>query len=222
MKTLFGAIVVDGRGKLGGHVASKNRHGSYFRTKVSPSQPASTYSSNVRARLSTISQAWRGLTEASRILWNNAVADFKKSDVFGAIHSPSGFNLYQMLNNNSLTVGGNVIALPPQPVAVPSMTTLSAVCDNSDGSVTLTFTPAIVATEKVKLFASAALSGGKSFAKSELRLIGIMDSTSTSPFVATSLYTAKFGAVGTVGKKIFFATEEVKLTCQLMSILLRV
>jgi len=38
MKTLFGAIVVDGRGKLGGHVASKNRHGSYFRTKVSPSQ----------------------------------------------------------------------------------------------------------------------------------------------------------------------------------------
>jgi len=39
-----------------------------------------------------------------------------------------------------------------------------------------------------------------------------MDSTSTSPFVATSLYTAKYGAVGTVGKKIFFATEQVKLT----------
>jgi len=51
MKTLFGAIVVDGRGKLGGHVASKNRHGSYFRTKVSPSQPASQYSANVRAAL---------------------------------------------------------------------------------------------------------------------------------------------------------------------------
>jgi len=59
MKTLFGAIVVDGRGKLGGHVASKNRHGSYFRTKVSPSQPASQYSANVRARFTTISQAWR-------------------------------------------------------------------------------------------------------------------------------------------------------------------
>jgi len=101
---------------------------------------------------------------------------------FGAIHSPSGFNLYQKLNNNSLTVGGSAIALPPQPVSVPSMTALSAVCDNSDGSVTLTFAPAIAATEKVKLFASAAVSGGKSFVKSELRLIGIMDSTSTSPF----------------------------------------
>jgi len=75
------------------------------------------------------------------------------------------------LNNNSLTVGGSAIALPPQPVSVPSMTALSAVCDNSDGSVTLTFAPAIAATEKVKLFASAAVSGGKSFVKSELRLI---------------------------------------------------
>jgi len=78
MKTLFGAIVVDGRGKLGGHVASKKQACSYFRTKVSPSQPASQYSANVRARFTTISQAWRGLLEASRkFLWNNAVQDFK-------------------------------------------------------------------------------------------------------------------------------------------------
>jgi hypothetical protein len=212
MKTLFGAIVVDGRGKLGGHVASKNRHGSYFRTKVSPSQPASVYSGNVRGRLSTISMAWRGLTEATRILWNNAVGDFKKTDVFGAIHNPSGFNLYQMLNNNALNVGASAITLPPVPLTVPGFTAFSAVCDNSDGSVTLTFAPAIAATEKVKLFASAAQSGGKSFIKSELRQIGVLDSTSTSPFVATSLYTAKFGVVGAVGKKIAFAMQQVKLT----------
>jgi len=93
------------------------------------------------------------------------------------------------------------------------MNSLSAVCDNSDGSVTLTFAPAIAATEKVKLFASAAVSGGKSFVKvgaSAYRHNGFQ--LQTSPFVATSLYTAKYGAVGTVGKKIFFATEQVKLT----------
>jgi hypothetical protein len=212
MKTLFGAIIVDGRGKLGGHVASKNRAGSYFRTKVSPSQPSSLYSSAVRARLSTISQAWRGLTEATRILWNNAVGDFKSTDVFGSIRNPSGFNLYQQLNNNAANVGAAAIALPPQPLAVPGFATFSAVCDNSDGSVTLTFTPAIVATEKVKLFASAAQSGGKNFIKSELRQIGVLDSTMTSPYVATALYTAKFGAVGAVGKKVAFAMQQVKLT----------
>jgi len=39
-----------------------------------------------------------------------------------------------------------------------------------------------------------------------------MDSTSTSPFVATSLYTAKYGAVGTVWKENFLRHEQVKLT----------
>jgi len=62
MKTLFGAIVVDGRGKLGGHVASKNRHGSYLELS-SPSQPASQYSANVRARFTT---NLSGMERASR------------------------------------------------------------------------------------------------------------------------------------------------------------
>lgn len=212
MKIKFGAIVTDGRNKIGGHVMSKNRHGAYMRTKVSPSQPASIYSANVRARLSSISQAWRGMVEASRILWNNAVKDFKTTDIFGDIRTPSGFNLFQKLNNNLTNIGAANLTLPPLPGAVPTFATFSAVCDNSDGSVTLTFTPAIAATEKVKLFASAAISGGKSFAKSELRQIGVLTSAATSPYVATSLYSTKYGAVGTVGKKIFFAMEQVTIT----------
>jgi hypothetical protein len=212
MKVKFGAIVTDGRNKIGGHVMSKNRAGSYMRTKVSPSQPYSTYSANVRARLANISIAWRGLTEAVRTLWNNAVSDWKSTDIFGDTKTPSGFNLYQKLNNNASIVGASAIANPPSPLAVPCFATFSAICDNSDGSVTLAFTPAIAATEKVKLFASAAQSGGKSFVKSELRLIGVLDSTNTTPYVATAMYNAKFGAVGAVGKKIFFAAEQVKLT----------
>jgi hypothetical protein len=166
----------------------------------------------VRARLSNISIAWKGIVDATRTLWNNAVSDWKSTDIFGDVKTPSGFNLYQKLNNNAAIVGASAITLPPTPLAVPCFATFSAVCDNSDGSVTLAFTPAIAATEKVKLFASAAQSGGKSFVKSELRLIGVLTSADTTPFVATSLYIAKFGAVGAVGKKIFFAAEQVKLT----------
>jgi hypothetical protein len=211
MKTLFGSIIVAGSGKIGGHVASKNRHGSYLRTKVSPSQPSSTYSANVRARLASISQAWRGLAEASRILWNNAVKDFKSTDIFGSIHNPSGFNLYQMLNNNAANVGASAITLPPQPVAVPTFTSFSATAVNSTGIVTITFAGAIAVTEKVKLFATSAQSGGKSFVKSELRQIAVLASTDTSPAVITTQYNAKFGVVGAVGKKIFFAMEQVHL-----------
>ena len=64
MKIKWGAMVVDGSGKLGGHVASKNRGGSYFRTKVTPTNPNSTSQAAVRSRLTALSQAFRALTIA--------------------------------------------------------------------------------------------------------------------------------------------------------------
>jgi len=204
-------MMTDARNKVGGHVFSKNRAGAYVRTKVSPSQPASLYSANVRARLSNISIAWRGLGAAAIALWNNAVSEWKSTDIFGDVKVPSGFNLYQKLNNNASIIGASAITTPPAPVAVPCFSTFSVAADNSDNAVTVTFAAAIAATEKVKLFASAAQSGGKSFAKSELRLIGVLTSSDTSPFVATTMYNAKFGAVGAAGKKIFIAAEQVKI-----------
>jgi hypothetical protein len=203
MKTLFGAIIVAGSGKIGGHVASKNRHGSYLRTKVSPSQPSSTYSANVRARLAAISTAWRALTQAQRSLWNSAVSDYKKTDVFGNMHNPSGFNLYQMLNNNLVNVGEAMISTPPTPESVVGLISLSATAVNA-GAVTLTFADAIAADTSILVFATPAISAGKSFVKSEYRQIGVIDSAAVSPFVATALYNAKFGTVGEAGKKVFF------------------
>jgi hypothetical protein len=100
MKTKFGAIIVDGRNKIGGHVASKNRAGSYLRTKVTPTNPGTTYQVNVRNRLAGISTAWRALTEAQRKAWNVAVSNYARTDIFGDLKNPSGFNLHQQLNNN--------------------------------------------------------------------------------------------------------------------------
>jgi hypothetical protein len=54
MKVLFGAIVVDGRGKIGGHVMSKNRAGAFMRTKVTPINRKSSFQTGVRSRLAAI------------------------------------------------------------------------------------------------------------------------------------------------------------------------
>lgn len=67
MKLKFGAIVVDGRGKIGGHVASKNGAGAYLRTKVTPTNPQTARQSFVRALFAAITAAWSGLT-ASQVL----------------------------------------------------------------------------------------------------------------------------------------------------------
>jgi hypothetical protein len=212
MKALWGALVVDGRNKIGGHVASKNRGGSYFRTKVSPAQPSSSYSAAVRSRLASISSAWRSLTAAQRSQWNDAVANFKKTDIFGNVRNPSGFNLYQELNNNLVNTGTAQITVPPTPEAVDALTSLSIVADNSSNSLTLTYAPAIAADHKAIIRATPAISPGKSFVKSEFRQIKVAATADASPLAVSADYITKFGAIGAVGQKIFVEVIEINTT----------
>jgi hypothetical protein len=202
MKINWGALVVDGRNKIGGHVASKNRGGAYLRTKVSPAQPSSTYSAAVRSRLASISAGWRGLSEAQRLAWNDAVGSFKKTDIFGNSRNPSGFNLYQELNNNLVNIGIAQITTPPLPVAVATMSSSSFTAVHA-GALTITYAPAIPAGQKFLVRATPALSPGKNFVKSELRQIGVIVTADASPLVYTTQYGVKYGAVGAAGQKIF-------------------
>lgn len=212
MKTKFGAIIVDGRGKIGGHVASKNRAGSYLRTKVTPVNPNTSAQATVRNRLSGISSAWRGLTAAQRSAWNAAVEDFAKTDIFGDLRNPTGFNLYQRLNNNLLNIGESVITVPPAPVAVDSFTSMSITAEDATvaESLEITYAAAIAADHKVKVFATAPLSAGVSFVKSEYRQIDVIVTADASPFDITAEYVAKFGSTGEVGQKIFVKMVQVE------------
>jgi len=214
MKAKFGAIVVDGRGKIGGHVASKNRAGSYFRTKVTPVNPQSTAQGTVRNRFSGISSGWRGLTAAQRASWNSAVSDFAKTDIFGDLRNPTGFNLYQRLNNNLLTCGEAAITSPPATLAVDAFTSMSIAAEDATVAedLAITHAPGVAADHLVKVYATPPMSAGKSFVKSEYRLIAILPNSSASPYDATAEYQAVFGSTGTIGQKIFVKCIQVEET----------
>jgi hypothetical protein len=214
----WGALVVNGSGALGGHVATSNKAGSALRTKVTPSNPQTSYQANTRSLLASISQAWAGLTEAQRTLWNAAVSSFTKTNIFGDTVTPSGFNLYQKLNNNLSTIGVAMIDTPPSPAAVGAMTTLSATAVNSTGVLTITFAPVIDSDTIMKVFATTAINAGISSVKNEFRFIGHIATADTSPYVATTMYAAKFGSVGAAGKKIYIKIVGVNKTTGQMGI----
>ena len=208
----FGMIVTDGRNKLGGHVLSKNRGGNYARTKVTPVNPQTSFQQNVRNRFTSFSQAWRGLTADQRLAWNNAVSNFQRTNIFGDLKSPSGFNLYQRLNNVLQSVDIDALSLPPLPSAVgncfiESLTasvgipTLSAVLNETVPSVT-----------SLKIFATPPLSPGKSFVKNQYRFIGYAESGTTTPVDILSMYVAKFGSLGNIGEQIWVKTQAVNNT----------
>ena len=68
-RILFGNIVSEARGKLGGVVFSRNTSGAYARQKVSPVQPRTPAQLNQRSRLTAVSKVWETLTQNQREAW---------------------------------------------------------------------------------------------------------------------------------------------------------
>lgn len=211
MKIKFGAIVVGGSGKVGGHVISHNRGGQYIRTKVKPTNPRTASQIAVRARFSTNSKGWSALTEAQRVAWNTASPVFKAINAMGDVMILSGKALYQRIAQNLGTISSAIISSPVNPGAGFNLTTFSATAVNATGVVTLTYTAAIPATHKLVVQATGSLNSGTYFVKNRLRQFAVYQTADASPITATAAYTAKFGAVGAVGKKIYFKAYAIEI-----------
>jgi len=213
MKTKFGAIIVDGSGKLGGHVVAKNRGGSYMRTKTTPINPQSAHQTTIRNRMSVLSTGWGALTQPQRDLWNKAVSAFKKTDIFGDIKSPSGFNLYVKLNCNLALVGVAAIVSPPSPIALPSFTTATLAAATGAQTLALTYLPTPVpAGVAIVIECTPAMNPGKSFVKNDFRYVSKIAAAGASPFAAGVAYIARLGAIGSAGKVIWMRITTYSIT----------
>lgn len=202
-KIKLSALVSEMRGKLNGSVFSKNRGGAYIRTKVTPVNPQSLAQGLVRATLTNLSQAWRGLTEAERLAWCGAVSSFTGTDIFGDIKTPSGINLFNKLNLNLATIGVAPINLPPLPQSVGYVDSLALTASAGGNTISAAYT-AIggSAGQTVVVEATSGLSAGKNFVKSEYRVIGTFAGGAATPQAIGAMYIAKFGAMS-AGSKVF-------------------
>lgn len=207
MKLKFGAIIVDGSGKIGGQVVSSNRGGKYLRTKVTPSNPQTVSQQNARALLSSLSTAWAELTDAQRLSWNGAVSSYASTDIFGDIKNPSGFNLFVKLNANLANVGEASLLVAPEKEEVPYSAILTAVFDISSTTGEITFNDSAFAGRNLLVSATPTVSAGRSNVKNQFRVIGSFQPVTDSIDVWAE-YVAKFG-VPTAGANISIKIEPV-------------
>ena len=207
MKIKFGAIVVAGSGKIGGHVASKNRGGAYLRTKVTPTNPNSPAQAGARALLASLSTGWSGLSEENRDSWNGAVKDYATTDIFGDIKNPSGINLYVKLNANLIAAGESALTTAPSKMEVPFSAIDTVDFDNgTPGDSAINFADSALDTEIVQIRATPVVSAGTSFVKNLFRDIVYAAVGGANVGYGTE-YVAKFGtpAVG----QIFYVSVAV-------------
>lgn len=109
----LGPLIAEARGAIGGAVAARNRSGAYFRNRTKPVDPGSAKQNQFRTRLSAGVVAWRALTEAQRVAFNDKalITDFVNS-IGESIH-PTGMNLF-IRGHNLLDIAGIAqVTVPP-------------------------------------------------------------------------------------------------------------
>lgn len=217
MKLKWGALVVAGSGKIGGHVAAKNSSGAYLRTKVTPVNPRTVDQISARARLGANAKTWGTITQAQRDAWNQNSVDFNSKNVFGDDIKLSGINVFSRLNNNLLLIGEPIISAPPVAESFAGPTVVSIV-SNVQGAV-LTISPdfdvPVGAAGVVRM--TSPQSAGKKFVKSEFRVIDIAPAGSAAPYDVAAAYIAKFGALPLEGQKVFVEVYVISKTTGIAS-----
>lgn len=206
MKIKWGALMVDGRGKIGGQVASKNRSGAYMRNKVTPSNPRTASQQANRSLLGSLSASWSALTASARASFNGAVDAWSKTNIFGDSIKPIGKNLFTALNKNLNSVGLATILVAPEKVEMPILGLTGVILDISSTTATIVYDGDIDTVYAV-VSATPPLTQGTSFTKGKYRRIYSELGANVDATQLYNAYVARFGAP-VAGQNISF---EVKL-----------
>ena len=203
MRIKFGSIVTEGSGKIGGHVAVKNRSGALLRSYSPAIRQNNSSTSKSKSNMGVVAAAWSALSASQKTLWNNATSQFRSTDVFGDIKRLSGFSLFQKLNLNLLICGAALLTLPPSPNLTPLSASPVALEQIFANNMYITLPYVEVDTCFYLISAAVNISAGVSFLKNEYRLIYVFDSYPTYQICITNYINAIFGSVGAVGSRFF-------------------
>lgn len=199
-KIKFGMMMTDASGKLGGQVFSKNRGGSYVRTKSTPVNRQSSAQMNVRGIFASISSRWSSLSESARESFNGFVGDYSRTDIFGDLRNPSGKALFQRLNQNALISGQAQIDVCVSPESVPFANLKQAELELAD-TIFILEAEGNLTGAKVVVWATPSLSLGTKFVKNRLRQLVVLDGNNNTGYDIYSAYIARFG-VPVVGANV--------------------
>jgi photosystem II stability/assembly factor-like uncharacterized protein len=208
MRTKFGAIVVAGLGKLGGHVFTGGEKGSFMKRKVSPINRSSSAQMVERSNISNISASWRALSQAQRVLWDNASKDYPHSNIFGSTILPSGFGLYLKINSNLINVGLPALSLPPASKSLHDTGIVSLYINNINNVMEVSFANVIGATSIYQVSCSMPIPPSVSFIKKLYRVIAALSSSATSPASIFNAFVEKNGLLAYAGKVV-----HLSITC---------
>lgn len=213
-RVLYGGGVADVRGKWNGQVHSRNKGGAYFRTKVTPINPNTSYQALQRTYQSNLAKYWAAsLTDDQRQGWKSLGQILGTLSVFGNKLILSGIATFIRINRILLAAGVTQIDDAPTSNDISNVESGSLAVSSGGGTVVFTFAPTpYAAGQGLYVFATPPMSAGILNFTNQLRLIGYFDA-SASPLSLTAAWTARFGAVpGSPGQAVGISVRAIDST----------
>jgi hypothetical protein len=197
-------IISDLSGKLANTVFTMGRSVLALRTRVRPFNPQTSYQTAVRAFFASWTEAFRALSDANIVAWNQDAETVKKSNVFGDKYFSTGHKHYIACNTlNSLFGSGVEIPTPLTPVQPTPIEVSDMDFDATLAHATVTINDPVPANCKLIIFGSPQLSNGISNAKGKLIYFTQFPAgTSAGPLSVKTAYETHFGSL-IKDKKVF-------------------
>ena len=204
-KFTYGPIVSDARNKLAGVVFSRSRSGPYGRSKVSPTQPRTSYQATVRANFTYLAKYWSSAAmDAYRAGWIALAQRYPVKDVFGNTRTLTGLQFFIKCNGVILQCGNPVQPIPPEDMIANSPGLLTMGANVGAGTITCTATLLTIPADIAMLWGAAPQNAGVARVGAKLRFLKWKYGGNITPGEAGQAYIAKFG-IWAVGQRIFVA-----------------
>lgn len=203
MKVQYSPLLSQASGSCGDITASRNRYGSYFKSKGGGSAAGSPYWEFVRDNNQAIMTYWSTLSYAQKMAWQAASDYHLKSYSFGNQSTLPGYNYFLSCNNNLLLCGQAIIDTPP-PYGVAEMPDNVSLSTNvSTQSLILSYNNTLSNDYYTKIFITAPVKSGVTWYNNKLRFLQASQSNDIAPADLSAHYAARFAVPFEVGHQIF-------------------
>lgn len=191
---IFEGYLGEMSGSVAGCTWSRNKGGSYVRSRATPTNPTTIKQTAARSLLGSLSSSWGSLTAAQRTAWNDWASLNPVVNSLGISILLSGQQAYVGLNSRLVASGGTAAVNPPSVTGPLDLTTVTATATAATGAIVLTYTGTpLGAGLKLCLWQTLPQPAGVNPNRAQARLVGYTAAAAASPQTLTSPYPAAVG-----------------------------
>ncbi len=112
-RIIYGPIITDIKGSIGGMTFQKNGSGTIARLKPRKTKTNTQKQRDQQPRLKQVQAAWNLLTLINKVLWNDFAAINNKIGLDGQEKKLTGYQWFLTINENRLLISQPILSAPP-------------------------------------------------------------------------------------------------------------